>query len=356
MGRKPRQATGRGTVKERQETGSTAGFVANGFLKQQFLPLYQCGKYLPEQDKAEQGLKQSLSILSEKGIEVIVDYKNKNYPYNMLLVQADLQQQMGADKDCYELSIVSDDADNIFLSAREVYDTGTTLYFIPVLPLCRLMKQKKHRQAADLLLSVFAYLYHVVGVPYYRDNYSALNYYYEMTEEWLRDDIDSYEPDDQNRQLSELNKASHYGDLVHRKIYNSIHLNHMSKRLNDFTAKCAFDLNCFQLAQSFHQLAQQFPNAGVFDNIPELDEDATSDDQVIRAQQYVSFIADTDGWLYENITDMLNNQFNECGYMEQPTIIEVFTEEAKSDSKTLDFEKQLFPLIADLCILLNEIP
>lgn len=350
MGRKPRQATGRRTGKERQEAPCAAGLAANDFLKQQFLPLYYSGTLLPDKDKAEHGLQQSLSILSEKGIEVIVDYKNKNYPYNMLLVQADLQQQMAADKDGYELSIVSDDADNIFLSAREVYDTGTTLYFIPVIPLCRLSKQKQYRQSSDLLLSVFAYLHYVAGVPYYRDGSSALSYYYEMTEEWLRNDLDGYNAEDQCTPLSELYKACYYGDLLQRRIYNPIHLDSMAKRLDNFRACCDFDLNCFHVAQSFYHLWQQFPNAKVFDHIPHMDEEA------IRAEQYVSFIADNQGWLFENIADTLNNEFNECAYTEQPTIETLFSDDEISGQEDLGFEQQLFPLIADLCSLLNEIP
>lgn len=355
MGRKPRQETGRCTNKKRQETGCTSRLAANGFLKQAFFPLYECGQYLPEQSKVEQGLKASLSILSEKGIEVIVDYINKNYPYNILLAQADLQRQLETDRDCYELMVATDDADNIFFAGREVYDTGTSFYFIPVFPLYRLIKEKTHRQSADLLLSVFAYLYHIVGIPYYRDSHSALNYYYEMTEEWLRDDIDSYDLEDQYRQLSELNKANFFGDLLHRKMYNSVHLNTMSERLTSFKAHCDFDLDCLRIAQSFYNLSQQFPNAGVFDHISEMDGDIDDDDQVVRAEQYISFIADNEGWLYESIADTLNNEFNECGFMEQPTITEIFTAEAKNNVTNLDFEKQLFPLIADLCSLLNEI-
>lgn len=355
VGRKPRQAAGRGTGKERQETPCASGLTANGFLKHSFLPLYAPCSHLPNRECAEQGFFQSLSVLASRGIAVQVNYQDKPYPYNLLLAHDDLRQQLEAEKDNYELMMVTNAAGKMLLAGREVYDTGTNLYFIPVIPLCRLSKQKQYRQSSGLLLSVFAYLHYVAGVPYYRDGSSALSYYYEMTEEWLRYDLDGYNAEDQCTPLSELYKACYYGDLLQRRIYNPIHLDSMAKRLDNFRAACDFDLNCLQVAQSFYHLWQQFPNAKVFDHIPHMDEEAIGDDQFIRAEQYVSFIADNQGWLFENIADTLNNEFNECAYMEQPTIETLFSDDGMRGQEDLGFEQQLFPLIADLCSLLNEI-
>ena len=70
-------------------------------------------------------------------------------------------------------------------------------------------------------------------------------------------------------------------------------------------------------------------------------------------QKYISFIADTKGWLYESISDSINNEFNEYGAMEEPVISKSF-DGSEITAESLDFENRLFALLNDLCGLLYE--
>ncbi|TCN59590.1 hypothetical protein [Flavobacterium circumlabens] len=70
-------------------------------------------------------------------------------------------------------------------------------------------------------------------------------------------------------------------------------------------------------------------------------------------EKYISFIADTKGWLYESLSESINNEFNEYGAMEEPTICKHFDASAIT-AGSLDFENRLFPLLNDLCGLLYE--
>jgi hypothetical protein len=70
-------------------------------------------------------------------------------------------------------------------------------------------------------------------------------------------------------------------------------------------------------------------------------------------EKYISFIADTTGWLYERLADSINNEFNEYGAMEEPTIFKRF--DGSNITKTnLDFENSLFALLDELCTLLYD--
>ena len=70
-------------------------------------------------------------------------------------------------------------------------------------------------------------------------------------------------------------------------------------------------------------------------------------------EKYISFIADTRGWLYESLSDTINNEFNEYGAMEEPTISKRF-DGSEIPKANLDFENRLFGLLNDLGGLLYE--
>ncbi|MFV8347359.1 hypothetical protein [Flavobacterium sp. ZB4P13] len=252
-----------------------------------------------------------------------------------------------------ELSILADEK-TVRLSTRHSYNTGMTLYYIPVLPLYRLLQDSKQKQNAELLLSVFAYLYHIAGIPYYRDSYSALAYYYECMEDWLMEGWEEEETDEKNSTNSELNKASYYGDVLFRKMYNPRHLNHFGQRIDSHKQKSSFGRECLSVAKKAYALLDDYPDYNIFRNTSnaELEED----DGIIRAQQYISFIAENEGILYENIARMVNDGFNECSEMEQPMLMQIYDTQDNPSTEGLDFEYRLFPLLNDLCTLLNQIP
>ncbi|OYX85997.1 MAG: hypothetical protein B7Y83_02880, partial [Flavobacteriales bacterium 32-34-25] len=73
-------------------------------------------------------------------------------------------------------------------------------------------------------------------------------------------------------------------------------------------------------------------------------------------EQYISFIAENEGVLFENISRAINDEFNECSEIEEPRLLQIFDSENRFSNKNLDFEYRLFPLLIDLCSLLNETP
>src|SRR5690606_41282520 len=76
------------------------------------------------------------------------------------------------------------------------------------------------------------------------------------------------------------------------------------------------------------------------------------EDEIISMDKYISFIADTDGWLYENLSDAVNNTFNEYGNIEEPTLCNRFDGSSITDTD-LNFENRIFTLLHVICLLLN---
>jgi hypothetical protein len=101
----------------------------------------------------------------------------------------------------------------------------------------------------------------------------------------------------------------------------------------------------------FHSLAlyAEYPQENIFRNAPihEDPENEMDESETIGMEKYISFISHTKGWLYESISDSINNEFNEYGGMDEPTICKCF--DGKDVTNTsLDFENRLFALLDDM--------
>jgi len=352
---KPQQAARCRSSKKQQAAVSNAGFIANGFLKCQFLPLYQPPGKPPRKTGAETAFFTSLAILNRQYGLATIDVSDKPYPYNVLLAHWDAERQLNAKNQEVELTIVRTKKRQVCLAAKQVYNTRHTLYYIPVLPLYRLIKSKKQRQATELLLSTYCYLYQVAGVPYYRDEGGELYSYYGMLQGWYCDDADDSSDHEHTAWYqSELNKAAYYGDDFWRMISNAYHLHHFGKRLAAYVPATPFEKECGKIARAAHDLYQCYPKRSVFDHAGH-EQEGDEDDYVARMGQYLSFIAEVKGELYDELFRIVNDSLNECGTMEEPQLLEIFDHTYLPKSDGLNFEHRLFSLLGDLCTLLNDI-
>ena len=340
--------------KKQQTKIGSVGTLADVFLRHPFLPLYEQGSELPDSEKAEKDFFESLQILSEHyGFETII-IRDKSYPYNFLLAKEQIQKQLKKTGQNIELCIMQDNKGINKLATKLHYCTGMTLYYIPVLPLYQLLQNKKQKRTAELLLSVFSYLYHIAQIPYYRESDTYLFYQYECMQEWLRDCFENDENQEFCTISTECNKASYCGDILFRKLYNLYHLNNFKQRIDSYRPSTAFEKKCLTVTKTAWKLMNQYPAHNVFQNISNQDYDES--EGLINAKQYISFIAENEGVLFENISRAINDEFNECSEIEEPRLLQIFDSQNQNLNDNLDFEYRFFPFLNDLCSLLNEIP
>ena len=353
--RKSDKQNARCTGNQKPQTGQCAiGTVANGFLKHQFSPLFEKGKRLPDKEKTEREYYGSLSVLQNKlGCE-IMDFKDTGYPFNILRAHQAVKDYLLSPGLDVTTTIIKDDDGQVKLKSTSCYEPGTTLYFIPVIPLYRLLQVKAKKKTAELLLSVFSYLYHHAGIPYYMEDGNYLYYQYEYMTEWLAECLEEDSQAQMNGAVSELNQATHFGDDMLRKIFNLYHLSHFGQRIDSFRPMDTSDWNCLKIATCAFGLMNQYPNQKLFRNTE--NEELDYEEGVLCAEQYISFIATTEGVLYDNIQSALNNEFGEYGDMEKPTLQQVFDHDNIIQTDGLNFEYKLFALITDLCTFLNDLP
>ncbi|HRO46221.1 hypothetical protein [Agriterribacter sp.] len=336
------------------QTAIPAGsHAANGFLRCSFLPKLkepQTVQSAGKSAKTERDFYQSLSQLAAHYGLQAMQTKQYGYPYNIALALDDAGKQLKDNMRDWEEIKLLQDSRKTFLTSTERYSTGTTLYYIPVVPLFRLLKNPQRKKAAGLLLSVCSYLYRIADVPYYRQENSFLYWQYEMLKEWvLSDDY----TDEINSYLSELQQAEWIGNRMEQKICNPANLKVFRQRLINFNGKDGFDNDCWELATEAFDLYKKYPDATIFRNAKPNGEAEEDDlDYVLTMDKYVSFSADGKGWLNENLEECVSNELQEYGQMEEPIITKVFKGKEIA-SNTLDFENRLFALLEELAYLLN---
>ncbi len=342
---------GRKPSAERQTEIRTNSNATNGILKCTFLPKLKIAQSVQACQKTERDFYKSLSRLAEHYSIEPMQTKDFDFPYNITLSMWDMETKVKRTNINWDSFKLVQDSKKTFFVSEERYNVGTTLYYIPIAPLFKMLKDPKRKKTAQLLISVYSYLYHIANIPYYRQEDSYLYWLYEMHKDWVEQDE---ETDETETYKSELRNAEFIGDNIEQKLFNRINLKVFEQRLSRFKSRDTFDRECWQIACNAFAIFKEYPNASIFRNAPLSEQDPCDDEnEIIGMEKYISFIADTKGWLYESLSDTINNEFNEYGAMEEPTISKRF-DGSETPTANLDFENRLFGLLNDLSGLLYE--
>lgn len=330
--------------------------VTNGFLKMTFLPKLKKTESLQacrDSEKTENEFYDSLSQLAGHYNIVPMATKAYGYPYNLALALWDIEKSIQKQQLCLDdIGLIEQDNKAILITQHR-YRTGTSLYYIPVKPLFLMRRDRQRKHAANLLLSVCCYLYHIADIPYYRQEQSYLWGQYEMLKEWAEQD-----EEESKDHLREHDIAEWIGDRIEQILFNKQNLKLFQKRLDSFMIKDDFDRECKELAWDAFALYTDYSEVSIFRNLPtneeELDESYGWYDYTIRMDQYISFVADTDSCLYQSLEEGINCEFNEYTEIEEPMVKNIF-DGSPVYQRNLDFENRLFKLLDDLCYLLNHL-
>lgn len=337
---------------ERQAEIRTNSNATNGILKCTFLPKLKTAPSVQACQKTERDFYNSLSNLTEHySIEPMQTHSFK-FPYNVVLAMWDMEAKAKRTNINWDGFKLIQDSTKTYFTSEERYNTGTTLYYIPIVPLFKMLKDPKRKKTAQLLISVCSYLYHIAQIPYYRQEESYLYWLYEMMNDWVEQDEETEETESYK---SGLRNAEYIGEKMEQKLFNRSNLKVFKQRLNRFKSVDTFDRECWQVACNAFALCTEYPNTTIFSNatLPEKDPYDNDENEIIGMEKYISFIADTKGWLYESLSDTINNEFNEYGAMEEPTISKRF-DGSEIPTANLDFENRLFGLLNDLSGILYE--
>lgn len=335
-----------------QEKGRSDQHATDGFMRCVFQPRLKEDQSIWSSgaEHFERDFYHSLSLLaSQLGLSVS-DREKDNFPLN---VAQSLRDLMGttADRDSQLEGVrLMAHEGSVFFAREEIFDTGMMLYYIPVLPVYKMLKDPIHKAAAKLLLSVCSYLYRVADIPYHRQENSYLYSMYAMVLEWQLDN-DEQEADDPF--MCEHGQSEFVGDVIERKIQREENLVFFQQRIKNFKVRDELDRRCIDLATRFFDLYQQYPQVPVYRRMKAEENFDDQDGQFVALDQYVSFYASGSGLLCDMLLEVVNNDLQEMGAINQPVIYKPI-DGRNINGNDFDFESRIFPLMEELAEILIE--
>lgn len=353
---KARPAAGRGRREKNKTPERARGAGGHGFLTHRFGPVMEDGDdLLKNKARIERDFFASVSYLCSLYQIPVPVVRGQSYPLNLLNAFQQVKRQLASVAPGTEVEVIATETGMACLATVQAYDTGCTLYYIPVRPLVDLLADPDRQQEAALLLYVFAYLYHVVDIPWFLHTGSFLDDIYEMLESWYTDTSEQEEEAATLEALAVFERMNIEGDGLQERLRSLRSLRGWRKCLRNFTPSSPAGHALKAVAQSAWALNQAYPRRSFWDSIQPDIFYAEYDEERMRPDQYLSFFWDSRDDIYDALMDAVNVSLQECAVTEEPVSVQIFDQPQTTITHSLDFEQKLFTLLGDLCALLNEL-
>ncbi|MES2063374.1 MAG: hypothetical protein V4456_15715 [Bacteroidota bacterium] len=302
-------------------------------------------------------LKSSARLMDYYDIQTL-DFSPFAYPYNILLSQWDISRKLRLRSRYRELQLLETDEQSVELSLKEIINTGSTLYYIPLAPLYKALQDTKNI-CAKLLLGVCVYLYRKAGVCHYRDSESYVCYLYDIMDTWIEDDRESMDDGDYKEQRATLDEMFNIGDKMTGILADENHLLQLRSIMDSYTPISRYEALCAKLANQTLAVWNEHPQANLYQHIVPIDEDDEDDyygNGKIQVTDYISFIGETSSNVYDTMMNMTNDDFNERSGVQDFEATVSFSEPCGKYKDSLDYEERMIAIIDELCNLITEMP
>lgn len=341
-----------GSGKEGQAKVSTPLHGGHGFLNHRFEPL-RGQDTLPYSRKGEALLQSSFCNLAALYGYEPLDTSGMVFPQDIAALYQQATEQIALKDKRLELLLLEDE-NNIRLATVKEASTGTTLFYLPVYPLWKCMKDRQRKQETDLLLSVFSYLHRNVGIPFF-DGWSYIGSKYQCIQEWIEENEGDWEEVDEWRyELYTVKAAIHCGERMHRQVQHPYNLSVWEDRLLNFKRGDAVSVNVCDIADRLYKLYREYPSRCLGEKVwPDLLR--PNEEYRMTLEQVFSFIWDENGWLGEQLFEMVSSELNECTAADEPIALQYFDNPQCEVVHDLDFETRLYDLLHDLSDVLRQL-
>ncbi|RZK43316.1 MAG: hypothetical protein EOO90_03390 [Pedobacter sp.] len=343
------RASRTGRFVKQQKQKRTERFDRYAFLKQVFQPVVETGEgTLNESEKIELGFYNSARHLCDLyGWEHLVP-NCKPFPFNLACDIKTLRQRLKMSDENLDLRILQDEMHPARLATIKTCNSGSVLFYLPVKPMLDLLEKSETQVVGELILSVYAYLFQIVGVNHFASDFSYLADQYAMIAEWYMYD-EGYSENEEERaeHLAFFEEVNERGKVSLMLMEEKCHLEKFPMRMKTFIANTPEQWEFEKTARAFLKLYEDYPNWAIGDRIIRpfgTDEDEHS----IILEQYLHFYWDWTQLVQQQFMDCINAELNECGAMDEPTTFQYFDTPQPINTHDHDFETRLFALLHEL--------
>ncbi|HEU4573460.1 MAG TPA: hypothetical protein VFS36_00545 [Chitinophagaceae bacterium] len=344
-----RPAAGRKRGTANQTSQRTPVINGNGFLNHCFRPFW--GINIPAWKQAEKEFFASVSNLCALYNWPLPDITGIAFPQNVTKAYHQVKERLKELK--MDGIIIRDKKRKACLATVKSYDTGYTLYYIPVRPLWLLWQDKEQQALYRMMLLLFRYLHQIADVPYYREESYLYNQYETLTD-WLENDLDGDEEEKyRQHQVQQMKLLKNAGDELFPLIAKPFKVTELKQAIKEYEQNKQRDINATKLAEDFLKLYNDYPTRSLHSSMQKqlLHPD---DSDYVYLEQYLSFFWSSNDCFYDTLMDMINCELQEMGFQEEPVSIQYFDHSQEKEIHDFDFEHRFFQLTDRLSELLNE--
>lgn len=339
-------------AKKRTKGTHRNGFLTHSFQPFQSLPFAGFGK-------GEREFFQSLENLCQLYGWQAPDTADLPFPQNITAVLEKLSSQRF---DGASAMLLQDKGRPARLATVKTFDTHFCLYYVPVRPLWQMKNERAKLPYYELTRTLFAYLYQTIGVPFFREP-GYMDNTYDSLENWIRELDDEYDEDDENddkeerqyrkRQFKEIDIMRSAGDTLLPEIKAPFDLQTWEQQLQQIPVADKQGRDLREVANELLKLAKDYPERAIKDTMHYELHDASEDDYSIYWENYISFYWSGKDTIEDMLFRMVNDEFQEMGYQEEPVAIQWFDTPQEKPCHDFDFETRLFFLLDELTGILN---
>ena len=347
------QTIGTGRNRKPAPKERAKGTVAPAFLTQRFFPqMAGDSADLTATCRLEQGFYASTANLCALYGWEMPAKSGLPFPFGLAEDLELLREKLnGLERKLY-LRFLLDDKGDASLATLKTFSTDTTLFYIPVLPLLKLLENREKVQTGELLQSVMAYLLQVVGIPHFAQDWSYLGSMYEMLSDWWSEE--DY-PENEGERLEHEQFFEHLweqGAISLQLLAEKTVLEKFGERVQGFKAENDAESDFLKTAVAFWDLYQAYPERSIKQAMLE-PLGAGEQEGIIRWEQYLHFFWDFGQLVNDQFMDCINAELNECGMMEEPMHIQYFDTPQERETGDFGFEQRLFELLNELIDNIN---
>jgi hypothetical protein len=279
-----RPPAGRKKCTNQSKSKRPAGLSRNGFLTHRFDAF--AGFSVNNWKQAEIEFFNSVTNVCRLYCLQEPDVRGLIFPQNVQNAYREINEFFDTRNDL-NLKIMQDCEHDACLATLKTYDTGYRLYYIPVKPLYLLGSVEEQKPLAKLLITVYQYLYQVIGVNYYREP-GYLNFTYETIENWIDEDEDGEDEDYRKYQRSEFEQMKIAGDGLLPILKKTFHIEMTELMLKEYRDCIDWYFDADVLVQEFVKLAKDYPGRSIKQSIP-YNVYETGENDLICLEHYLSF-------------------------------------------------------------------
>jgi hypothetical protein len=176
---------------------------------------------------------------------------------------------------------------------------------------------------------------------------------------WIEDDRDGMDDADYEEQRATLDEMFAIGDKMTSILADENHLLNLHAIIESFAPESRYESLCIKLAKQTLAVWHEHPQANLYQHIVASDEDDEEDyygNGKIQVTDYISFIGETSGNVYDTMMNMTNEDFNERSGVQGFEATVAFDKPCGTYKDSLDYEERVISIIDELCNLITEIP